>query len=155
MKSRGARHNAREFALRMLYSFDVNRKFDDPETEPMTWHNWEGDDSLRIPPPETKFAWGIADGVAEKIDELDAFIQKYTQRWKLHRLAVVDRSILRLAIYEISTNRELETSIIIDEAVELAKCYGDENSPNFINGILDTIAKDIRYTTENGQLTLF
>lgn len=155
MKSRGARHNAREFALRMIYSHDVNQRLDDPETEEMTWHNWADDDSLRFPDAETSFAISAAAGVAEMQSVIDDFIQKNSQNWKLSRMALIDKCILRLAIYELSVNKELDTRIIIDEAVELAKCYGDENSAKFINGLLEPIAKDLRFTKKNGQLTLF
>lgn len=155
MKARGARHNAREFALRMIYSHDVNQRLDDPETEEMTWHNWADDDSLRIPDVETQFAFSAVAGVEEKQETIDDFIQKNSQHWKLSRMALIDKCILRLAIYELSMNKDVDSGIIIDEAVELAKCYGDENSSKFVNGILDTIAKDLRFTAKNGQLTLF
>lgn len=154
MKSRGARHNAREYALRMIYSHEANLRLEDPETEEMTWHIWQEDDSLRVPDAESGFANRAADGVTENLSSIDEFIQKYSKNWKLSRIARIDKCVLRLAIYELSTNDDLDIRVIIDEAVELAKCYGDESSSKFVNGILDAVAKDLRKTNDN-QLTLF
>lgn len=154
MRSRGARHNAREYALRMIYSSEANARLEDSETEEMTWQSWQEDDSLRVPDAESGFANQAASGVADKQTVIDEFIQGYSKNWKLSRISRIDKCVLRLAIYELSTNQDLDVHVIIDEAVELAKCYGDENSSKFVNGILDAVAKDLRKTKDN-QLTLF
>ncbi|SNV79667.1 transcription antitermination factor NusB [Clostridium cochlearium] len=82
-------------------------------------------------------------GVQENIEVLDENIEKYLKNWSLNRLAKVDLAILRLCSYEILFSNEVPNNVAINEAVELAKKYGDDKSPAFINAILDKIAKQI------------
>lgn len=82
-------------------------------------------------------------GVQENIEVLDEHIEKYLKNWSLNRLAKVDLAILRLCSYEILFSNEVPNNVAINEAVELAKKYGDDKSPAFINAILDKIAKQI------------
>lgn len=82
-------------------------------------------------------------GVQENIEVLDENIEKYLKNWTLNRLAKVDLAILRLCSYEILFSNEVPNNVAINEAVELAKKYGDDKSPAFINAILDKIAKQI------------
>ncbi|MCR1970426.1 transcription antitermination factor NusB [Clostridium cochlearium] len=82
-------------------------------------------------------------GVQENIEVLDEHIEKYLKNWTLNRLAKVDLAILRLCSYEILFSNEVPNNVAINEAVELAKKYGDDKSPAFINAILDKIAKQI------------
>ena len=75
--------------------------------------------------------------------EIDALIVRFSKNWKLSRIAKVELTILRLAVFEILNRSDIPLRVTLNEAIELAKRYGDENSRNFINGILDAIAKAV------------
>ena len=83
-------------------------------------------------------------GILKQLTEFDARIVKYSQNWRIERMHAVDINVLRLAIYELENRAELSKKIILNEAVELAKKYGNTQSASFVNGILDAIATDIR-----------
>lgn len=88
---------------------------------------------------------GVADkivGIMEHIEAIDALLNKYSIGWKVKRMSKVDLTILRLACYEIKFDEQVPTSTAINDAVELAKNYGEANSPSFINGLLASVAKD-------------
>lgn len=98
----------------------------------------EGDDETGA-----AFAWELVHGVWSHQRELDALIVRFSKHWKLSRIAKVELTVLRLAVYEILFSPDIPLRVAINEAIELAKRYGDENSRNFINGILDAIAKAV------------
>ena len=83
----------------------------------------------------------LVEGVTAHQEELDALIRQYSERWRLERMAAVDRNILRLALYELLYEPEIPAKVVINEAVELAKRYASEESGAFINGILDQVRK--------------
>lgn len=89
------------------------------------------------------FAWELVKGVWSRERELDAVIVRFSKNWKLARIAKVELTILRLAVYEILYSPDIPLRVALNEAIELSKHYGDENSRNFINGILDAIAKAV------------
>ena len=95
-----------------------------------------------------EFAWKLVSGVWSNMDDIDATITKFSQHWKLSRIAKVELTILRLALYEMLYQNDVPLKVAINEGVELAKRFGDDNSKNFVNGILDAVAKAI----ENGEL---
>lgn len=125
---------ARECALQILYQMDVNHQ---TALEAMGdfWSVKNVEDSIRA------FANALVEGVEEKKDSLDEEIAKIAQNWKLNRMAVVDRNILRLAAYELLYHADVPHKVSINEAIELAKKYGDSDSSRFVNGILDKIGK--------------
>jgi N utilization substance protein B len=101
-------------------------------------------------PPETAeetatrlFAEKLVQGVLERRDALDEQIKKYAQNWDLHRMAVVDRNVLRLAIYEMMHRDDIPPVVSINEAVDIAKRFSTEESGKFVNGILDKIKGDL------------
>ena len=84
----------------------------------------------------------LLQNIQSKKEEIDFLLKKYSQNWKLERMALMDLTILRLAVYEIMFSEKKESpKIFINEAIELSKIYGSSDSPKFINGILDAIAK--------------
>lgn len=89
------------------------------------------------------FAWELVHGVWSRQTELDALIVRFSKNWKLARIAKVELTILRLAVYELLFSPDIPLRVALNEAIELSKRYGDENSRNFINGILDAIAKAV------------
>ena len=87
-----------------------------------------------------KFAESITLGVWPMKDELDAFIAEHAPEWPLDQVAIVDRNILRIALWEFAVNGDTPIKVAINEAVELAKTYGSDSSPRFINGVLGSLA---------------
>ena len=89
------------------------------------------------------FAWALVHGVWANQRDLDAHIVRFSKHWKLSRIAKVELTILRLAVHEILSRPDIPLRVSLNEAIELSKRYGDENSRNFINGILDALAKAV------------
>ena len=85
----------------------------------------------------------LVEGVTAHQEELDALIRQHSEHWRLERMAAVDRNLLRLALYELLHQPAIPAKVVINEAVELAKRYGSEESGSFINGILDRIRQDV------------
>ena len=90
--------------------------------------------------PETRgFASNLVLGVREKLDQIDTVIERFTEHWTLKRIALVERNILRLGTYELLFRDDIPKKVALNEAIEIAKLYGSEDSGKFINGILDRI----------------
>ena len=131
-----SRRKARECALQMLYQWDVGK--DTPDTvERLFWSNtpWIEDDTLR------EFAGKLFRGTAAAVRDLDEAIRKRAEHWRMERMAVVDRNILRLGVYELLHCRETPPLVVINEALEIARRFSGEESVQFINGLLDGIRK--------------
>ena len=132
----GARRRAREAALQILFASDVNG---DPmdQVEHDHWaylaSSREGED----------FASELVRGYAARCDEIDELIGSVSENWRVDRMARVDRNVLRLAAYELKCLPKVPRRVTLNEAIELAKRYGSEGSPGFVNGVLDRIANDI------------
>jgi N utilization substance protein B len=91
-------------------------------------------------------------GISKKIDEIDKIIADSAPEWPIEQIAVIDKTILRMAVYELSFNADVPPKVVINEAVELAKTYGGENSSKFVNGVLGTLFRnDDRYQAEGGE----
>ena len=126
------RREARELVLHILYE----REFIDTPLAEMISERDAGD--------QRQYLEQTLNGVVERIADLDKTIDQYALGWRVERLAVLDRNILRLGLYELLHAQEIPAELAIDEAVELAKKYGTDNAPSFINGILDRVWKDAR-----------
>jgi len=136
-----ARRRAREFALKALYQVDVAEGLRTDALDGL----WKGQldgasDERAANEAEMKFASRIASAVDEKQNDIDELIEKASKNWRLNRMPVVDRNILRLATAELLFFDDVPASVTINEAVELAKRFGDKDSRAFVNGILDRIA---------------
>lgn len=134
----GSRRHSREYALQMLYQFELSG-----DTLPHIFnHYWKGqaeaDEETRL------FAESLVQGVATQQQEIDEFIGKFSTHWKLNRMAAVDKNILRLAIFELKNCKDIPLKVTLNEAIEIAKKFGSEESGSFINGVLDKIAKEIK-----------
>jgi len=130
----GARRKARELALQMLYQQDMSGNVPDMIIETF--------EDLQKSKPQTRdFATKIFRGAVEHMSEIDEMIQAQADNWRLSRMAVVDRNIMRMSIYELLHETGTPKLVVIDEAIEIAKKYGTEKSSQFINGILDGILK--------------
>jgi N utilization substance protein B len=132
----GTRSGARRRALDVLYAADLL------EQPIATVLARELDDPLRLPPDP--YAVELVTGVERRATELDAHIGAAAERWTLERMPLVDRNLLRLAVFELLERREVPTAVILDEAIELAKLLSTEDSSRFVNGVLGRIARDVR-----------
>jgi N utilization substance protein B len=130
-----SRRLAREAAFRTLFQIDVGKN--DPETS-LSYNKVE----MGLDSGESRFAAFLVNGVLANREAIDGIIKKHAENWALHRLAATDRAVLRLAIFELtSPENGVPPGAVINEAVELAKTYGDEDSGRFVNGILSAVAK--------------
>lgn len=131
----GNRHKAREFSLQLLFALDFNQQ-DIRTSLLMFWKD------LSVPEEVRKFSDELVVGVYDQIKEIDTTLAKYSENWTIERMTGVDRNILRMAIYELLYRPEIPKNVTINEAVEIGKKFGSEDSGAFVNGILDRIARD-------------
>lgn len=131
------RREARELAVQFLYQHDLNPG----DLEESISKFWE----LQKPAKKrNSFTEELIHGIVSRVQAVDTKIKSYAQNWKFNRIAVVDRSILRLAIYELLFRDDIPPVVSINEALELAKKYSTEDSSRFINGILDRVKEDLQ-----------
>lgn len=136
-----ARRRAREFALKALYQADVSGGAASDALEGLFAGMLDqSSEEKPAEPDEVKFALTIAKGMDRRSDEIDGHIIAASKNWRLVRMPIVDRSILRLATAEMMLMKDIPASVTINEAVELAKRFGEKESRAFVNGILDRIA---------------
>jgi N utilization substance protein B len=157
----GKRREARERAVQFLFQNDLNPPED---LEMALAHFWESQRAAAIaeekgaatwgqktelPPPSAdelavrEFAEPLIRGALEHRDEADELIKKYAKNWDLHRMAAVDRNILRLAIYEMHYRDDIPPVVSINEAVDIAKKFSTQDSGKFVNGILDKVKNEL------------
>jgi len=139
-----SRRRAREFALQALYESDICQR-DVLRSLENLWAEQLETEELTARPAEQEeidFAQRLVGGVGTMHDTLDQMIESASLNWRLSRMPVVDRNILRLATYELLECPDIPASVSINEAVELAKRFGDKDSRSFVNGILDRIAAE-------------
>jgi transcription antitermination factor NusB len=132
------RTKAREYALQILYAVDITK--DDPMD--CVDRFWEGDEESSI--EVKKFAAGLVLGVSDNKKEIDRMIAKHATNWKLDRMAVIDRNVLRFAAYELLYSKDIPPKVSINEAIDIAKKFGGPDSGKFVNGVLDKINKTER-----------
>jgi transcription antitermination protein NusB len=139
----GRRTKARECAFQMLYQWDLTRA-PLPEVIDSFWR-------LRTTTERTMGRVGeLLQGTHRHLEAIDRAIAEAATHWRLDRIATVDRNILRLATYELLCEPGTPASVIIDEAVEMAKRFGEAESPGFVNGVLDAVKRRLR---EDGATT--
>ena len=134
----GRRRKAREVALQFLYQLDQHDEADPTVQEADFWARHPVDDETRA------FAADLVRGTKRRQAAVDELIAQYAEHWELERMAVVDRNILRLAIYELLDHAGVPPKVAINEAIEIAKKFGTRESGRFINGILDRVHKELR-----------
>lgn len=129
------RTKARECALQILYQIDITKDSSDNLLSAF-WEDKKTESEVR------DFATALVKGTVENMQKIDDIITKYASNWKLKRMAVVDRNVLRLSAYELLYREDIPPKVSINEAVDLAKKYGDIDSGKFVNGVLDRINKE-------------
>lgn len=137
------RTKGREYALQVLYDVDTSGK--DPEAALESFfRNFESTPGQGTPDPAaTRFAEELVNGVGRSRDELDALIERCSINWRLDRMPRVDRNVLRLSCWELVHAKDVPKKVVINEAIELGKRFGSEESGSFINGILDKVAAEV------------
>ncbi|MBI3610110.1 MAG: transcription antitermination factor NusB [Nitrospirae bacterium] len=130
----GFRRKSRELALQMLFLLDVNK--DGPDWRKQFW------ELHPAPPDVAAFADRLVDGVLDHQAEIDRLIQKHALHWTLNRMSIVDRNILRCAVFELLVLSDVPAKVTMNEAIEIAKRYSDAESGAFVNGILDHIVRE-------------
>ena len=137
----GYRRVARECALQMLYQMEVGRH----EAEAVRTSYWE---TTRQPDRVRSFADRLFGGAVSRLGEIDRLVQEHTRHWKMRRLAAVDRNLLRLAVYELVSGSDTPGTVVINEALEIAKKYSTQDSAQFVNGVLDSIMNSLPASEE-------
>jgi transcription antitermination protein NusB len=125
------RSESRERALTLLYEAEAKTQSGEATLE-------------ALPVAADDMATKLVQGVDAHRVEIDALIRKYSRTWTLERMPVIDRSVLRIAIFELLASPDVPTAVILDEAVELAKSYGTDDSGKFVNGMLSSIVANVR-----------
>jgi transcription antitermination protein NusB len=128
------RHQARMAVVSLLYAFDLGNGN-------IAQHSEEILEEKKIRNKQRDFAMGLYEGVMQNIEAVDKAIIEHLKEWDFERLGSIERATLRLACYEILFG-ELDSAVVINEAVEITKAFGTEQSPKFINGVLDAISRD-------------
>lgn len=133
------RRQAREVAFQFIYQRDLGRVSDAPHTvtEIETHFN-----HFKVPAEVREFATFLIHGTFNRKNEIDSKIEGTTQNWRLDRMPAVDRSLLRMAVFELLNATEAPPAVIINEAIEIGKAFGTEDTSAFLNGILDAISKN-------------
>jgi N utilization substance protein B len=130
----GTRRKSRELALQALYQGELAGGAEPFDFAEFCVH-------FQVSKKAIPYAKRLLDGVQDNREELNQLISRYADNWRLERMSVVDRNILRLAVFELYFQDDVPTSVAINEAVEIAKRYATDDSGAFINGILDTMVK--------------
>jgi len=127
----GSRHQSRERALQILFQYDIHGK-------PGLWLDefWK---PLKDDEESRAFAERLVAGVQEHKKDLDVLVGRYATNWKISRMQVVDRNILRMGAYELLWLDDVPAKVTMNEAIELAKDFGDDEAAKFVNGVLDKI----------------
>ncbi|UCD65775.1 MAG: transcription antitermination factor NusB [Deltaproteobacteria bacterium] len=138
----GTRRKSRELALQALFQGEVAAQAKLLDFEEFCAH-------FQVTKKAIPYAKILLDGVQEKKEDINQLISRYAENWRLERMSVIDRNILRLAVFELYYQEDVPTSVAINEAVEIAKRFSTDDSGPFINGILDALAKELSTAGEN------
>ena len=133
------RRDGREWALQILFGLDLNPVRDLDKVFDYFFATFAESD-----PPIRKFAESIVRGVVAHREDIDAAIEKCAEHWKISRMGVADRNVLRIAMYELMFCEDVPSPVILNEAIDLAKYFNNSESGRFVNGILDRARKELR-----------
>jgi transcription antitermination protein NusB len=133
----GPRRKAREYALQMLFQWDITHDAIDQIATVFFQNHAEES------PVVADFARELVTGTVENVEQIDRLIARHAEHWRLDRMATVDRNLLRMATQEFLHDKETPKTVVINEAIEIARRFSAQESPQFINGILDSIKKEL------------
>jgi N utilization substance protein B len=129
------RHKSREYALQMLFQWEIGKQ-EPKRIEDGFWRIARAEKTVQV------FANALFEGVAAGSGQLDTLVAAHAKNWRLERMAVIDRAILRLAAYELGMAKT-PPKVVLNEAVELAKTFSSEDAASFINGVLDSVLRSL------------
>ena len=132
----GLRHTGRELALKALYQIDIRGAVSNEDLA-LFFESFAGERT-------NAFALRLVDGAWRERTTIDSILADALEHWSIGRLSRIDHNILRLAVYELRQMPEIPARVTIDEAIDLAKTYGDQNSGRFVNGVLDQVANRLK-----------
>ncbi len=138
----GRRRKAREETLRILYRLEFDNKPLE-ETLDQYWENKKTDQAAR------EYSSWLVNGIISHLKKIDTIIQNASEHWRLSRMALIDRNILRMAVFELLYEENIEPAVVINEAIEIAKAYSGEEAATFVNGVLDAIRKNLKNKKES------
>jgi N utilization substance protein B len=146
------RRHQRRFAFQVIYSLNFSRALSKEDIIRSFDNFWKEEFDMKR---EDSYAWTLVEGVFDNHAGLDEVITRHSQHWKLNRIAKVELTILRLSLFEMLHCPDIPFKVAMNEAIELAKDFGDDNSRTFVNGVLDAAAKggerDIRTKIQPGN----
>ncbi len=143
-----SRRRAREAAMQALFQLDMNPS---PEGGREEWKRaldaaWQdgatGKPDVKHQDADYAYAWELLSGTCEGLAGIDETLSKLSKEWKVSRMAGIDRCVLRLAVHELQSESDVTPGIVINEAVELAKRFGTDDSGRFVNGVLGTLMRE-------------
>ena len=134
----GPRHLAREAALQVLYFWEVGQA-----TPAQALEAYFAEHAAEAAGDVRRLAGEIVRGTAAEKDALDELIGQHAEHWRVERIAIIDRLILRMAIWELRHLPDTPAAVVIDEAIELARAFGTDESPRFVNGLLDAVRRTL------------
>ena len=140
---RSPRHRSRQVALQVLYAADLVEGASSGPPPPVEEIFDRIAANFDLPEGARAFGKELVCGALEQRAELDALLAAHARNWRVSRMATVDRNILRLASYEL-VRTDTPAAVVIDEAIELARRFGDDPSSAFVNGVLDSVAREVR-----------
>ena len=135
-----SRRRAREAALQMLYQCEVGRA---SAHEAIVTYWPAHDENEDVAESAREFANGLVRGTLARVDEIDGLLASHARNWRVERMAAIDRLILRLAVYELLTDPETPSRVVINEALELARTFSGDEAVAFVNGVLDAVRKEL------------
>jgi len=146
----------RQSAFKIIFSYnfnddDIDQILEDISEDNNLYFEQEESDKIQIPEINQKnkeFLSNLVKGTLENIDTIDGIIKNSLKSWTMKRIAKVDLTILRMAIYELLYSKEVPTSVVINEAVELGKTFGGDDSGSFINGVLGRVVREMNKSGE-------
>ena len=144
----GNRRKAREASLQLLYEVDLAQKdyhlvLSEFLATPLRFLDLSGESSQSLEEIK-RFTVQITEGVCHNVREIDQLVEGHSTHWKISRMSVVDRNILRMAVFELLYCPDIPASVTLNEAIEIAKRFGTDESGSFVNGVLDHIAKELK-----------
>ena len=135
------RRRARAAALQMLYQVEIGRT---SAHEAIVTY-WPAQDRVDdVPESLREFANSLVRGTMERLPEIDGMIAAHAQNWRIERMVVIDRIVLRLCVYELLAERDTPPRVVINEGIELARTYSGEEAVAFVNGVLDSVRKELK-----------
>ena len=132
----GKRRKSREHSLKILYRRDITRE----DIDKIIKSYWKENN---INSGMTDFSEQLAKGTANNLEKIDNYIKKVSEHWPLERMGIIDRNIPRMGVHELLFMKDIPPKVTIDEAIEIAKKFGTDDSANFVNGLLDKIKKEL------------